>query len=317
MDKIAPIYIAGHKGMVGSALMRRLESQGYTNLVSQSSKQLDLRRQACVEEFFLQNQPEAVIICAARAGGIHANNTYRADFIYDNLMIESNLIKAGMESGVKKLIFLGSSCIYPREAPQPIQEEHLLTSRLESTNEPYAVAKIAGIKLCESFYAQYGCNFYSLMPCNLYGINDNFDLKTSHVLPALLRKFHEAKEKGSPSVEIWGSGKPRREFLFVDDLASAIVTCLEEIDASDIYDLGISQLNIGSGTDITIEELALSIKEVTGFEGGISFDASKPDGTMRKLMDASRASQLGISAKTSLKDGLKLTYEWFRKNKKN
>ncbi len=316
MNKNDSIYIAGHNGMVGSALMRNLESEGYSNLLFQCSKDLDLRRQASVEEFFSRNKPQVVIICAARAGGIQANNTYRADFIYDNLMIESNIIKASMESRVKKLIFLGSSCIYPREAPQPIKEESLLTSRLESTNEPYAVAKIAGIKLCESFYAQYKCNFYSLMPCNLYGINDNFNLETSHVLPALLRKFHEAAEKGSPTVEIWGSGTPRREFLFVDDLASAIVTCLEEIDASDIYGLGISQLNIGSGKDMTIKELALSIKEVTGFAGDISFDSSKPDGTMSKLMDSSRASQLGISAKTSLKEGLKFTYEWFKKNKK-
>ena len=316
MDKNETVYVAGHKGMVGSAAARSLEANGHNNILRATSSELDLRNQKSVRNFFHAHKPKRVILAAATVGGVLANNTFRGDFLYNNLQIETNVIQAAKETGVEKLIFLGSSCIYPKEAPQPIKEESLLTGPLEPTNEPYAVAKIAGIKLCESFYAQYKCNFYSLMPCNLYGINDNFNLETSHVLPALLRKFHEATEKGSPTVEIWGSGTPRREFLFVDDLASAIVTCLEEIDASDIYGLGISQLNIGSGKDMTIKELALSIKEVTGFAGDISFDSSKPDGTMSKLMDSSRASQLGISAKTSLEEGLKLTYEWFKKNKK-
>lgn len=302
--------------MVGSAILRNLRSAGYTNLVYKKSDHLDLRNQKAVRNFFHRHRPEQVVVAAATVGGILANNTLRGDFAYNNLAIQNNIIQSSKEFAVKKLIFLGSSCIYPVGAPQPLKEESLLSGPLEPTNEPYAVAKIAGIKLCENFYTQHGCNFYSLMPCNLYGINDNFNLETSHVLPALLRKFYEATEKGSPTVEIWGSGTPRREFLFVDDLASAIVTCLQEIDASDIYGLGISQLNIGSGKDITIKELALSIKEVTGFAGDISFDSSKPDGTMRKLMDSSRASQLGISAKTSLEEGLKFTYEWFKKNKK-
>ena len=313
MDKNETVYVAGHNGMVGSAVVRELESRGHTNILHISSTRLDLRNQKSVRNFFHAHKPAYVVLAAATVGGILANNTFRGDFLYNNLQIETNVIQAAKETRAKKLIFLGSSCIYPKEAPQPITEESLLAGPLEPTNEPYAVAKIAGIKLCESFYAQHGCNFYSLMPCNLYGINDNFDLKTSHVLPALLRKFHEAKEKGSLTVEIWGTGAPRREFLFVDDLATAIVTCLEKIDASDLYNSGISQLNIGSGTDITIKELALSIKEVTGFKGNISFDSSKPDGTMSKLMDASRASQLGIDAQTSLREGLKLTYEWFKK----
>ncbi len=310
------IYIAGHNGMVGSAITRKLEKDGYKNLILKSFGELNLIRQTEVEKFFRLEQPEIVIVAAAKVGGILANNTYRAEFIYENLMIESNVIDAAYRNGAEKLIFLGSSCIYPKMAPQPLKEEYLLSDYLEFTNEPYAVAKIAGIKLCENYFRQYGSNFYSVMPTNLYGINDNFDLQTSHVLPALLRKFHEAggsvggKGKGN-SVKVWGSGQPKREFLFVDDLAEAVVFLMENIDAKDLYDLGISQINIGTGEDLSIKELAEIIARVTGFKGKIEFDSSKPDGTPRKLMDVSRIRSLGWKHKTSLEEGIRKTYEWF------
>ena len=312
--KSKKIYIAGHKGMVGSAITRRLEKNGYKNLLFRELSELNLIKQSEVDKFFSEEKPEIAIIAAAKVGGILANNTYRAEFIYDNLMIESNVINAAHENGVEKLIFLGSSCIYPKLAPQPLKEEYLLSDYLEFTNEPYAVAKIAGIKLCENYYRQYGDNFISAMPTNLFGYNDNFNLQTSHVLPALIRKFHEAKTKNLPAVTLWGTGKPKREFLFVDDLAEAILFLMEKVNAKDLYDNGISQINIGTGEDLTIEELANIISKVVGFNGSITYDTAKPDGTPRKLMDVSRIHSLGWKHKTSLVDGISLTYEWFLKN---
>jgi GDP-L-fucose synthase len=309
------IYIAGHNGMVGSAINRELQKKGYKNLVLKTSSELNLKRQRETEDFFKKEKPGIVIIAAAKVGGILANNTYRAEFIYDNLMIETNIINSAFENGTKKLIFLGSSCIYPKFAPQPLKEEYLLSDYLEYTNEPYAIAKIAGIKLCENYYKQYGCNFYSAMPTNLYGINDNFDLETSHVLPALIRKFHEAKVNANEKVTIWGSGKPKREFLYVDDLAQAIVFLMENINAKDLYENGISQLNIGTGEDLSILELAELIAEVIGFTGDVVYDSSKPDGTPRKLMDVSRINKLGWKNKTSLKKGIEKTYKWFLEKK--
>ncbi len=303
--------------MVGSAILRRLEKDNYSNIVYRSSKQLNLIRQLEVERFFEEEKPEIVIIAAAKVGGILANNTFRAEFIYDNLMIESNIIHSAYKYGTEKLIFLGSSCIYPKLAPQPLKEEYLLSDYLEFTNEPYAVAKIAGIKLCENYFRQYGVNFFSVMPTNLYGYNDNFDLNTSHVLPALIRKFHEAKTSNSNSVTIWGTGRPKREFLFVDDLADAILFLLEKINAVDIYNQNISQINIGTGEDLTINELANLIKSIIGFSGNIVYDSEKPDGTPRKLMDVSRIHLLGWKHKTSLKDGIQLTYNWFKENIEN
>lgn len=300
--------------MVGSAILRELRTE-YTNIVTRNIAELDLKRQADVENFFSKEQPDIVIIAAAKVGGILANNIYRAEFIYDNLMIEANIIQAAYTNNVKKLIFLGSSCIYPKMAPQPLKEEYLLSDYLEYTNEPYAVAKIAGIKLCENYYKQYNCNFFSAMPTNLYGINDNFDLNTSHVLPALMKKFHEAKESNHTEVVIWGSGKPKREFLYVNDLAKAIIFLMENINASDLYNNSISQINIGSGEDLSITDLALLISEVVGFKGSIIYDASKPDGTPRKLMDVSRINNLGWKATTSLKEGIQKTYKWFLDNK--
>lgn len=308
------IYLAGHSGMVGSAITRELQKKNYNNLILKEFKDLDLKDQTAVNTFFEQEKPEVVIIAAAKVGGILANNTFRAEFIYDNLMIESNIIHASYINKVEKLIFLGSSCIYPRLAPQPLKEEYLLTGMLEYTNEPYAIAKIAGIKLCESYYKQYGCNFYSAMPTNMYGDNDNFDLNTSHVLPALLRKFHEAKINNHSSVTIWGSGKPMREFMYVDDLADAIIFMIENINANNLYDIGISQLNIGTGKDITIEELANTIKTIVGYNGKIEYDKSKPDGTPRKLMDVSRINELGWKYRTELKDGIRNTYQWYIKS---
>ena len=305
------IYIAGANGMVGSAILRRLRLGGIDNIVTASSSNLDLIDQASVESFFAREKPEIVILAAAKVGGILANNTLRGEFIYNNLMIEANVIHAAFRHRAEKLIFMGSSCIYPKLAPQPIAEEYLLTGLLESTNEPYAIAKIAGIKLCESYYRQYGCDFFSVMPTNLYGTHDNFDLDTSHVIPALMRKFHEAKISNSDEVVVWGSGKPRREFLFVDDLAEAVVYLLENTDARSIYERGITHLNIGCGIDIEIGELAEIIKETVGFEGTIRFDTEKPDGTPRKLLDVSRLDKLGWKYKTHLADGLKQTYEWF------
>ena len=308
------IYIAGHTGMVGSAITGELKKRGYQNLVLKNYPGLDLIRQNEVEKFFETEKPEVVIVAAAKVGGILANNTYRAEFIYDNLMIEANIIHNAYKSGVEKLIFLGSSCIYPKLAPQPLKEEYLLSDYLEFTNEPYAIAKIAGIKLCENYYRQYGSNFYSVMPTNMYGPNDNFDLNTSHVLPALIRKFHEAKEKNKSEVVIWGTGKPLREFLFVEDLADAIIFLLENIDAKDLYERGISHLNIGTGKDLTILELAKLVAEIIGFKGKIALDSSKPDGTPRKLLDVSRINSLGWKYTTDLREGIIKTYKWFLKN---
>jgi len=309
------IYIAGHSGMVGSAVRRVLENSGYKKIVHRSLSDLNLIRQQEVEEFFKEEKPEIVIVAAAKVGGILANNTYRAEFIYDNLMIESNIIHSSYLNKAEKLIFLGSSCIYPKLAVQPLKEEYLLSGFLEYTNEPYAVAKIAGIKLCENYYKQYGSNFYSIMPTNLYGQNDNFDLNTSHVLPALIRKFHEAKEKKSASVAIWGTGKPMREFLYVDDLAEAVRFLIENVEAKDLYEKNLSFVNIGTGKDITISELASLIGEIVGFKGEIVYDSGKPDGTPRKLLDVSRIHSLGWEHKTQLREGIEKTYKWFLENK--
>jgi len=306
------IYLAGHTGMVGSAILRELKTRGYNNIITKDLSELDLRNQSTVQNFFEKTKPELVIIAAAKVGGILANNTYRAEFLYDNLMIEANLIHASYLNKVEKVVFLGSSCIYPKLAPQPLKEEYLLTDTLEFTNEPYAIAKIAGIKLCESYYRQYGCNYISAMPTNLYGPNDNFNLETSHVLPALIRKFHEAKINGKESVSIWGTGKPLREFMYVEDLANAIVFMMESIDAKDLYENGITHLNVGSGKDITIADLAKLISEIVGFNGKIEYDLSKPDGTPRKLMDVTRLNSLGWEYKTELKDGIVKTYNFFK-----
>lgn len=305
-NKHSKIYVAGHRGMVGSAIVRRLKELGYTNLVYRTSKELDLRRQADVEKFFEEERPEYVFLAAAKVGGILANNTYPADFIYDNLMIETNVIHSAYKYGVKKLLFLGSSCIYPKYAEQPIKEEYLLTGSLEPTNEAYAIAKITGIELCKFYRRQYGCDFISAMPTNLYGPNDNFDLQTSHVLPALIRKFHEAKVRGDKEVVIWGTGKPRREFLYVDDLADACIYLM--LNYSDEM-----HVNIGTGEDIEIRELAEIIKEIVDFEGEIVNDLSKPDGTPRKLLDVSLIHSLGWRHKTGLREGIEKIYEWYLK----
>ena len=300
--------------MVGSSVVRELSRRGYSNLLTPSSADVDLVDQLQVNEFFSSTRPEIVILAAAKVGGILANNTYRAEFIYQNLMIEANVIHAARENQIEKLILLGSSCIYPKLATQPMREEELLSGYLEFTNEPYAIAKIAGIKLCESYYRQYGSNFVALMPTNLYGPNDNFDLETSHVIPALIRKFHDAKQAGAESVEIWGSGRPRREFMHVDDVAGAIAFTLEDIDADDIYDKGISHLNVGTGGDLEIIETAMLIKEVVGFDGKIVNDESKPDGTMQKLLDVSRIHDLGWHHTIELREGLKQVYDWYLTN---
>lgn len=307
------IYVAGHTGMVGSAILRRLRSDGYNKVIFQNYSGLDLKKQSNVEDFFKKEKPEIVFVAAAKVGGIFANNTYRAEFIYDNLMIEANLIHSAYLNKVEKLIFLGSSCIYPKLAPQPLKEEYLLSGYLEFTNEPYAIAKIAGIKLCENYYRQYGCNFYSIMPTNMYGPNDNFDLQTSHVLPAFIRKFHEAKIHDKKFVTLWGSGKPLREFLYVEDIADALIFLMEQINASDLYAKNITHLNIGTGKDITINNLALLIAEIVGFKGKIEYDLSKPDGTPRKLLDVTRINELGWKYKTELEKGIRKTYEWFLK----
>ena len=314
MNKNSKIFVAGHNGMVGSAIIRNLSNANYQNLITYSSKEFDLRNQEQVTQLFSISNPEIVIIAAAKVGGILANDTYRAEFLYDNLMIEANLIHASYLFNVKKLIFLGSSCIYPKMATQPIKEEYLLTNRLENTNEPYAIAKIAGVKLCESYYKQYGSNFISLMPTNLYGYNDNFNLNTSHVLPALIKKFDKAKRDLSKTVEVWGSGSPKREFLFVDDLSEAIRFTLENINAIDLYENKISHLNIGTGKDISIKELSEIIANVVEFDGEIIFDTTKPDGTPKKLLDVSRINQLGWKHKIDLSNGIKMTYEWYREN---
>ncbi|MCX5871011.1 MAG: GDP-L-fucose synthase [Deltaproteobacteria bacterium] len=301
MNKDAKIFITGHRGMVGSALVRRLETGGYTDILTRTRHELDLLDQAAVRQFLAEAKPDYIFIASARVGGIHANNTYRADFIYQNLMIETNLIHGAHLAGVHRLMFFGSSCIYPRDCPQPIKEEYLLTGPLERTNEPYAVAKIAGIKLCEAYKQQYGREYVSVMPTNLYGPNDNYDLETSHVLPALLRKAHEAKSLGENALVVWGTGKPRREFLYVDDLADACVFLMEQ-------DYTGSFLNIGTGQDVTIHELAETIMEVVGFKGEVVFDSSKPDGTMRKVLDVSKLKQFGWNPQTSLKQGIELAY---------
>ena len=295
------IYIAGHRGMVGSAIHRHLQKLGFTNFVLKTSAELDLRNQQAVASFFEKEKPDYVFLAAAKVGGIHANNTFRAEFLYDNLMIETNIIHQSYVHGVKKLLFLGSSCIYPKFAPQPLKEEYLLTGELEPTNEPYAIAKIAGIKLCDSYRSQYGCNFISAMPTNLYGPNDNYDLNNSHVLPAMLRKFHEAKLENKPQVELWGDGSPMREFLHVDDLAEACIFLMKNYDEQGL-------VNIGVGQDITIKNLALCIQKIVGYKGNIKWDISKPNGTPKKLMEVSKINQMGWKAQIELEKGIKNVY---------
>ena len=316
MNKTSKIYIAGHRGLVGSAIVKNLESKGYTNLVYRTHKELDLLDSNAVAEFFATEKPEYVILAAAKVGGIVANNTYRADFIYENLQIQNNVIHQSYLSGVTKLLFLGSTCIYPKNAPQPMREDSLLTSELEYTNEPYAISKIAGIKMCESYNIQYGTNFISVMPTNLYGPNDNFDLETSHVLPALLRKMHEAKLNNTPHVEIWGSGKPRREFLYSEDMADACVFLLESRDFKETYnsnekEIRNTHINIGTGVDISIKELAETIKKTVNYEGELYFNDTKPDGTMVKLTDPSKLHSLGWKHKVALEEGIRTMYEWY------
>jgi len=306
MEKSAKIYVAGHRGMVGSAIVRKLTSLGYTNLLTRTSSELDLRNQQNVADFFEVEKPEYVFLAAAKVGGIVANNTYRADFLYENLAIQNNIIHGSYVNKVKKLMFLGSSCIYPKLAPQPLKESYLLSGYLEPTNEPYAIAKIAGIKMCEAYRAQYGCNFISVMPTNLYGTNDNYDLVNSHVLPAMIRKFHEAKEKDASEMTLWGTGSPMREFLHADDLAEACLFLMENYNESEL-------VNIGTGEDVTIENLAALVKQIIGFQGEIVWDASKPDGTPRKLMDVSKLHGLGWHHKIALEDGIKLAYQDFLK----
>jgi GDP-L-fucose synthase len=306
MNNQDKVYIAGHRGMVGSAIKRKLESEGFGNLVFKTSDELDLRKQEDVHDFFEKEKPAFVFLAAAKVGGIMANDTFRADFLYENLMIESNIIHAAWKTNVKKLMFLGSSCIYPRMAPQPLKEESLLTGLLEHTNEPYAIAKIAGIKLCDAFRAQYGCNYISVMPTNLYGPNDNYDLKKSHVLPALIRKFHEAKINNEPFVTIWGSGEPKREFLHVDDLAEACVFLMNHFDEAGL-------VNVGIGTDLSILELAQLVARIVGYTGSIQKDISKPDGTPRKLMDVSKINAMGWKARITLEEGIRMVYGDYKK----
>lgn len=316
MNYDSKIYLAGHDGMVGSAIMQELQSKGYKNIITRALSELDLRRQEDVEKFINNEKPDIVIVAAAKVGGIVANNTYRAEFLYDNIMIEANIIDAAHQIGLEKLLFLGSSCIYPKDAPQPLKEEYLLTNTLEPTNEPYAIAKITGIKLCENYYRQYDDNFFSVMPTNLYGPNDNFNLQTSHVLPALIRKFHEAKTQNSPTVTVWGTGKVYREFLYVEDMANACVELLISINAKDIYSKGISHINIGTGKDLLISELAKMVAKIVQFKGQIVFDKSKPNGVNKKLLDVTRLNEFGWQEKTSLKDGIEKTYKWYIKNYK-
>lgn len=310
MEKNAKIYIAGHRGMVGGAILRRLRQQGYESLLTRTSGELDLRVQADVFRWFNSERPDYVFLAAAKVGGILANNTYRGEFLYDNLMIEANIIEAARRGGVKKLMFLGSSCIYPRLAPQPLREDYLLTGPLEATNEPYAVAKIAGIKLCEAYRDQYGSNFISAMPTNLYGIGDNYDLQSSHVLPALIRKFHEATVRGDKTVTIWGTGTPRREFLYADDLAEACVFLMDRYDGREL-------VNIGTGEDLSIRELAMLVAEATGFTGELVFDTGKPDGTPRKLMDVSKLHGLGWRHTVELPEGIRRSYQDYLKTHLN
>jgi GDP-L-fucose synthase len=305
MKSNGKIYIAGHNGMVGSAILRALKAKGFENFVLKNSKELDLRNQQAVNDFFETEKPDYVFLAAAKVGGIHANNTYRADFIYENLMIESNIIHAAYKNQVEKMLFLGSSCIYPKNAPQPLKEEYLLTGILETTNEPYAIAKIAGIKLCDAYRAQYGCNFISAMPTNLYGPNDNYDLNNSHVLPALLSKFHTALINKEPNVTVWGSGTPLREFLHVDDMASACIFLMENYNEAGC-------VNVGCGTDISIKDLAILIKEIVGYEGEIVFDSSKPDGTLRKLMDVSKINEMGWRYSIGVREGIMKVYNEYK-----
>ena len=312
--KDAKIFIAGHRGMVGSSVFETLKKKDYTNLITKTRQELDLLNQKAVSTFFENEKIDYVILCAAKVGGILANDTYRADFIYENLQIASNIIKASHDTCVDKLINLGSSCIYPRDSKIPIKEEYLLTGELERTNEPYAIAKIAALKMCESFYEQYGSNFYSLMPCNLYGPRDNFDPQTSHVLPALINKIYSARENNSDTIEVWGSGKPLREFLYVDDLANAAIYCLENVSAEDIYSNNISHLNCGSDDEVSILELANLIQQSLGYQGDIVFDPSKPDGTFRKKMDNTRISSLGFRQQVNIKEGIKKTCKWYIKS---
>lgn len=306
MNKSDKIYVAGHRGMVGSAILRKLKAEGFTNLLVRTSAELDLRNQQAVDDFFAQEKPDYVFLAAAKVGGIQANNIYRADFIYENIMIQSNVIHAAYVQGVKKLMFLGSSCIYPKLAPQPLKEEYLLTGLLEDTNEPYAIAKIAGIKMCDAYRAQYGCNFISVMPTNLYGPNDNYDLNTSHVLPALIRKFHEARVKNEAAVVMWGTGNPRREFLHADDLADACFYLMQHYNEQGL-------VNVGVGEDVTIKELALLIKDIVGYQGEIQHDLSKPDGTPRKLMDVTKLHNMGWKARIGLREGIQKVYKEFEK----
>lgn len=307
MDKNAKIYVAGHRGLVGSAIVRRLEQGGYTNIIGKTHSELDLTNQASVEAFFEEEKPEYVFLAAAKVGGIGANSTYPADFIMENELIQCNVIRSAFRNKVKKLMFLGSSCIYPRMCPQPIKEEYLLTSELETTNEAYALAKISGLKMCQFFNKQYGTNYISVMPTNLYGPNDNFDLESSHVLPALIRKFHEAKVHDKPYVELWGTGAPLREFLHVDDMADACVFLMETYNGNDFF-------NVGTGKELTILQLAEMIKKVVGFKGELKFDSTKPDGTPRKLLDVSRLEKAGWKAQIELEDGIRNTYEWYLEN---
>ena len=307
LSKHAKIYVAGHNGMVGSAIVRDLQAKGYTNMVTRSRSELNLLDQAAVHQFLKTEQPDYIFMAAAKVGGIHANNSYRADFIYENLTIQTNVIHGAFLAGVQRLCFLGSSCIYPRDCPQPIKEEYLLTGTLESTNEPYAIAKIAGIKLCESYNQQYGTQYVSVMPTNLYGPNDNYDLNNSHVLPAMIRKVHEAKCRGDNELAVWGTGKPMREFLYVDDMAEACVFLMENNIQAGIF-------NVGTGTDVTIKELAETVMSVVGFAGNIVFDASKPDGTPRKLLNVDKLKELGWQAHTSLKDGIAKAYSDYLTN---
>ncbi|SDT46437.1 GDP-L-fucose synthase [Mucilaginibacter mallensis] len=307
MEKEAKIYIAGHRGMVGSAIYRKLKKEGFTNFVTRTSDTLDLRNQQAVADFFEQEKPDYVFVAAAKVGGIIANNTYRAEFLYDNLQIQNNIIHQSYLNGVKKLMFLGSSCIYPKMAPQPLKEEYLLTGLLEETNEPYAIAKIAGIKMCDAYRAQYGCNYISVMPTNLYGYNDNYHPQNSHVLPAMIRRFHEAKENGAPAVTIWGTGSPKREFLFADDLAEACYYLMLNYNEA-------GHINIGTGEDLSIKDLAYLVKDIIGYTGEINFDTSKPDGTPRKLMDVSKLQSKGWKYSTTLAEGIKLAYQDFLNN---
>lgn len=308
------VYVAGHNGMVGSAIVRRLKKEGIENLILRTKDELDLTRQQDVEEFLKRTRPDVVIVAAAKVGGINANNLRKAQFLYENLMIETNVINSSFHAGVEKLIFLGSSCVYPKFSEQPIKEEYLLKGALEPTNEGYSLAKIAGIKLCEYLFEKHSVNFFSLMPTNLYGQNDLFNLEDSHVIPALIRKMHDAKLKGHDKVSIWGSGKPTREFLYVDDLADAIYFSLVNINANDIYSLGISQLNIGTGVEVSINQLAETIRDVVQYEGNLEFDFSNPDGMPKRLLDVSRVNKFGWKHTTNLPEGLKVTYSWFQEN---